>query len=92
MRTSTKLRQTIISGVGELEIYVKGMKREYGVACTIGRLQVACRETVTKQAEFAYMHKEQTGGAGQYARVIEHIKPMVRDGESGRETRRSRAS
>jgi elongation factor G len=59
-----------------LEIYVERMKREYGVACTTGRPQVAFRETVTERADFAYTHKKQTGGAGQYARVIGHVEPM----------------
>src|SRR5260370_22484193 len=69
-----------------LEIYVERMKREYGVACTTGRPQVAFRETVTERAEFAYTHKKQTGGAGQYARVIGHIEPMEMDAESGNDT------
>ena len=82
------MRQTIISGMGELhlEIYVERMKREYGVACSTGRPQVAFRETVTERAEFAYTHKKQTGGAGQYARVIGHIEPMEMDAESGKDT------
>jgi elongation factor G len=60
-----------------LEIYVERMKREYGVACTTGRPQVTFRETVTKRAEFAYTHKKQSGGAGQYARVIGHVEPTI---------------
>ncbi|KAI9432399.1 P-loop containing nucleoside triphosphate hydrolase protein [Lactarius indigo] len=81
-------KETIISGMGELhlEIYVERMKREYGVACTTGRPQVAFRETVTERADFAYTHKKQTGGAGQYARVIGHIEPMEMDAESGKDT------
>jgi elongation factor G len=69
-----------------LEIYVERMKREYGVACSTGRPQVAFRETVTERAEFAYTHKKQTGGAGQYARVIGHIEPMEMESESGKDT------
>jgi len=81
-------KETIISGMGELhlEIYVERMKREYGVACTTGRPQVAFRETVTERAQFSYTHKKQTGGAGQYARVIGHIEPMEMDAESGKDT------
>jgi len=80
--------QTIISGMGELhlEIYVERMKREYGVTCATGRPQVAFRETVTERAGFAYTHKKQTGGAGQYARVIGHIEPMEMNAESGKDT------
>jgi elongation factor G len=69
-----------------LEIYVERMKREYGVACSTGRPQVAFRETVTERAEFSYTHKKQTGGAGQYARVIGHIEPMEMDAETGKDT------
>jgi elongation factor G len=60
MMTFTKLRQTIIMGMGELhlEIYVEQMKREYGIACTTGRPQVAFRETVTQCADFAFWHKK----------------------------------
>jgi elongation factor G len=81
-------KETIISGMGELhlEIYVERMKREYGVSCTTGRPQVAFRETVTERAEFAYTHKKQTGGAGQYARVIGHVEPMEMDADSGKDT------
>ncbi|KAH8983296.1 elongation factor G, mitochondrial [Lactarius akahatsu] len=81
-------KETIISGMGELhlEIYVERMKREYGVACTTGRPQVAFRETVTERADFAYTHKKQTGGAGQYARVIGHVEPMEMDTDSGKDT------
>ncbi|KAI9456033.1 elongation factor G, mitochondrial [Lactarius psammicola] len=81
-------KETIISGMGELhlEIYVERMKREYSVACTTGRPQVAFRETVTERADFAYTHKKQTGGAGQYARVIGHVEPMEMDADSGKDT------
>ncbi|KAN0137586.1 P-loop containing nucleoside triphosphate hydrolase protein [Lactarius tabidus] len=81
-------KETIISGMGELhlEIYVERMKREYAVACTTGRPQVAFRETVTERAEFAYTHKKQSGGAGQYARVIGHVEPMSPEAESGTDT------
>jgi elongation factor G len=81
-------KETIISGMGELhlEIYVERMKREYGVACTTGRPQVAFRETVMERAGFSYTHKKQTGGAGQYARVIGHVEPMEMDTESGKDT------
>jgi elongation factor G len=80
MMTFSNLRQTIISGMGEfhLEIYVERMKREYGVAITTGR---SAREMVTERAEFACTHEKQTGGPGQYVRVIGHIEPMGRDGE-----------
>jgi len=79
--------QTIISGMGELhlEIYVERMKREYNVECTTGKPKVAFRETVTQRADFFYSHKKQTGGAGQYARVIGYIEPMEKDEETGKD-------
>lgn len=69
-----------------LEIYVERMRREYNVECTTGKPRVAFRETITRRADFAYTHKKQTGGAGQYAKVIGHIEPMEPDAETGRDT------
>lgn len=69
-----------------LEIYVERMKREYNVACTTGRPRVAFRETITQRADFFYTHKKQTGGAGQYARVIGYIEPMEPDADTGKDT------
>ena len=69
-----------------LEIYVERMKREYNVACTTGRPRVAFRETITQRADFFYTHKKQTGGAGQYARVIGYIEPMEPDADTGKVT------
>lgn len=65
-------KETIISGMGELhlEIYVERMKREYNVECVTGKPQVAYRETVTSETPFDYTHKKQSGGAGQYAKVM----------------------
>ncbi|KAF4622091.1 hypothetical protein D9613_009446 [Agrocybe pediades] len=80
-------KETIISGMGELhlEIYVERMRREYNVDCITGKPQVAFRETITGRAEFSYTHKKQTGGAGQYAKVIGHIEPMEVDPETGKD-------
>lgn len=71
-------KQTIISGMGELhlEIYLERMKREYGVNTITGKPQVAFRETITKKVEFNYTHKKQSGGSGQFARVIGYIEPI----------------
>lgn len=81
-------KETIISGMGELhlEIYVERMRREYNVECTTGKPQVAFRETITQRADFSYTHKKQTGGAGQFARVIGHIEPMEMDPETNKDT------
>jgi elongation factor G len=69
--------QTIISGMGELhlEIYVERMKREFGVEADTGMPQVAYREAISQRAEFDYIHKKQTGGAGQYGRVAGFMEP-----------------
>ncbi len=63
--------QTIIRGMGELhlEIIVDRMKREFNIEASIGVPQVAYRETITKPYDIDYLHKKQTGGSGQFARV-----------------------
>jgi elongation factor G len=70
--------ETIIQGMGELhlEIYIERMKREFGCEVVVGQPQVAYRETITQEADFDYQHKKQTGGAGQYAKVIGKVIPM----------------
>jgi elongation factor G len=73
--------QTIISGMGELhlEIYIERMKREYNCEVVAGKPQVAYRETITQKGEFAYTHKKQTGGSGQFARVCGYLEPLPPD-------------
>lgn len=70
--------QTIISGMGELhlEIYCERMKREFGCEVIIGQPQVAFRETITTKANYDYTHKKQTGGAGQFGKVVGYMEPM----------------
>ncbi|KAK4524207.1 hypothetical protein GAYE_SCF02G2106 [Galdieria yellowstonensis] len=70
-------KQMIISGMGELhlQVYLERMRREYGVECEAGQPQVNFRETVTRRTNFDYLHKKQTGGAGQYGGVIGYIEP-----------------
>ena len=69
--------ETIIRGMGELhlEVYIERMKREYQAHVVTSPPQVAYRETFTKKAEFNYLHKKQTGGSGQYAKVGGYIEP-----------------
>lgn len=73
--------ETIVSGMGELhlDIYMERMKREYGVECRVGEPRVNYRETVTAKAAFNYLHKKQSGGAGQFGRVIGYIEPLAED-------------
>jgi elongation factor G len=69
--------ETIIRGMGELhlEVYIERMKREYNAIVQASPPQVAYRETVSQRAEFAYTHKKQTGGSGQFGRVCGYIEP-----------------
>ena len=70
--------QTILKGMGELhlEIIVDRMKREFKVDANIGQPKVAYRETITKQVEIDHIHKKQSGGSGQFARVKIIFEPM----------------
>jgi elongation factor G len=69
--------QTVIKGMGELhlEIIVDRMRREFKVEANVGAPQVAYRETITKPAEVTYVHKKQTGGSGQYAKITVRFEP-----------------
>jgi len=83
VRTDEETGQTIISGMGELhlEVLVERMKREFRVEANIGRPQVAYRETVRRKVEkVEYTHRKQTGGAGQYAKVMINLEPTGGDG------------
>jgi elongation factor G len=73
--------QTIISGMGELhlEIYIERMRREYNCEVVAGKPQVAYRETITQRGDFAYTHKKQTGGSGQFGRVCGYLEPLPAD-------------
>ncbi|MBF6145731.1 elongation factor G [Nocardia nova] len=76
--------QTVIGGMGELhlDILVDRMRREFKVEANVGKPQVAYRETITKPVEkLEYTHKKQTGGSGQFARVIIGLEPFT--GEDG---------
>jgi len=70
--------ETIISGMGELhlEIYCERMKREYNVDVKTGEPRVNYRETLTSKVPFEYQHKRQTGGRGQYGKVIGYFEPI----------------
>jgi elongation factor G len=73
-----KLGQTKIKGMGELhlEVLVDRMMREFGVQATVGRPRVSYRETITRAVRQDTTFKRQTGGSGQYARVVIEFEPM----------------
>jgi elongation factor G len=73
--------QTIISGMGELhlEIYCERIKREFNCEVVVGKPQVAFRETITKRGDFNYTHKKQTGGSGQFGKVVGFLEPLPAD-------------
>jgi elongation factor G len=71
--------QTIIKGMGELhlDIIVDRMKREFKVEANVGAPQVAYRETILNSAEVTYIHKKQSGGSGQFAKVTLSVEPLA---------------
>jgi elongation factor G len=73
--------ETILKGMGELHLDIKVdiLKRTHGVEVTVGKPQVAYRETITQRVEDSYTHKKQTGGSGQFAKIDYTIEP----GEAG---------
>jgi elongation factor G len=78
VRTDEETGQTVISGMGELhlEVLVDRMLREFSVDATVGKPQVAYRETITKTVESVeYRHVKQTGGSGQFAVVKISLEP-----------------
>jgi len=78
--TDKESGQTIISGMGELhlEIIVDRLLREFKVDASVGKPQVAYRETIRKASEYEYKHVRQTGGRGQYGHVVLRVEPMGR--------------
>ena len=75
--------QTLIEGMGELhlEIICDRMKREFKVECDIGPPQVAYREAISKPCSIEYTHKKQSGGSGQFAKVVVNFEPMEVDSD-----------
>src|SRR6476469_4851227 len=78
--------QTVISGMGELhlDILVDRMRREFKVEANIGKPQVAYRETIRGTVEkYSYTHKKQTGGSGQYAKILITMEPLDMEAAGG---------
>ena len=90
VHTDEETGQTIIAGMGELhlDILVDRMKREFRVEANVGKPQVAYRETIKRKVDkVGYTHKKQTGGSGQFAKVMINIEPTgpMAGGEGGYE-------
>ncbi|HEY5335868.1 MAG TPA: elongation factor G [Mycobacteriales bacterium] len=88
VHTDEDTGQTIIAGMGELhlDVLVDRMRREFNVEANVGKPQVAYRETIRRKVEnHSYTHKKQTGGSGQFAKVIIDVEPSGGDGDGGYE-------
>jgi elongation factor G len=81
IKFDSETKETVLSGMGELhlEVYIERMNREYNVQCITGKPNVNYKETISKKVPFDYLHKKQTGGAGQYARCIGYIEPLTEE-------------
>ena len=80
VRQDDETGQTIIAGMGELhlEVLVNRMRSDYKVEANIGKPQVAYRETIRRTVEkLDYVHKKQTGGSGQFAKVVIKLEPLA---------------
>lgn len=80
MRQDAESGQTILSGMGELqlEVSVEKLRARFGVQVLVGRPQVAHRETITRAVEVHHVHKKQSGGPGQFAEVKLRFAPLAR--------------
>ena len=87
--TDSESGETIIKGMGELHLDIKVdiLKRTHKVEVTVGAPQVAYREAITRKITKDYTHKKQTGGTGQYARVILEIEPAEKGAGNSFESR-----
>jgi elongation factor G len=80
MRHDAESGQTILSGMGELqlEVSIEKLRARHGVEVQVGRPQVAYRETLGRAVEVHHVHKKQTGGPGQFAEVKLRFEPLAR--------------
>ncbi len=80
LRQDPETGQTLLSGMGELqlEVSLEKLRARHGVEVNVGRPQVAYRETITRTAEVTHLHKKQSGGPGQFAQVVLRLEPLER--------------
>ncbi|XP_064615091.1 elongation factor G, mitochondrial-like isoform X2 [Liolophura sinensis] len=78
VKFDSESRESIVSGMGELhlEVYAQRLEREYNAKCILGKPKVAFRESLVGPQEFDYLHKKQSGGQGQFGRVIGVMEPL----------------
>jgi len=78
VKIDNQTKETVISGMGELhlDVYIERLKREFNVEVITGQPSVNYKETIQTKAEFDFLHKKQSGGSGQFAKVIGYIEPM----------------
>ncbi len=81
VRLDPETGQTVLGGMGELhlDVLANRLRGEFGVAAAIGKPRVTYRETITETYRLEYTHRKQTGGSGQYAKVVLGVEPMVAD-------------
>jgi elongation factor G len=79
LRQDAESGQTILSGMGELQldVSIETLRAKHGVEVSVGRPQVACRETVTRETEVHHVHRKQTGGPGQFAELKLRLAPLA---------------
>lgn len=84
VHVDSESQETIVSGMGELhlDIYIERMRREYNVDTVVGQPQVAYREAIQTKVPFDHTLRKQTGGAGDYARIVGWIEPTGQLGEN----------
>jgi elongation factor G len=80
LRQDEESGQTILSGMGELqlEVAVHKLHERFGVDVVVGRPQVAYRETIAGVTELTHVHRKQTGGPGQFAQLTLRLEPLER--------------
>jgi len=78
VHTDEESKEIIMSGMGELhlEIYAERMRREYNIAVETGAPKVNFRETITTKCDYDYTHKRQSGGRGEYGKIIGYFEPI----------------